>query len=55
MNRYLELARKRNRLDILRLIAEARDTSDLGEALWHAFVAGHFGRLSVDYTFSNRA
>ena len=54
VSRYLELARKRNRLDILRLIAEARDASDLGEALWRAFVTGHFGRLSVDYTDDNQ-
>lgn len=54
LSRYLELARKRNQLDILRLIADARDGGDMGEAIWRGFVAGHFGRLSVDYTDDNQ-
>jgi hypothetical protein len=35
-------------MDILRWTGEAKSTGDVDEAIWRAFLAAHFGRMSVE-------
>lgn len=46
--KFLELAHRLSKTDILFWLAKANRSMDFDEALWRGFLAGHFGRTSTE-------
>ncbi len=48
LRKFLELAHRLPKTDILFWLAKAQHSMEFDETLWRAFLAGHFGRTSTD-------